>query len=239
MPNWCYNSLTIEGNADDISAVKSQLNTPFTRQHENYNMQTKQMETKDYTFSNPIFSFWNIIKPDNLEEYAKQDDFSKPIEERLQFKGDNWYDWNVRNWGTKWDVAVGDEEQYPETELMEDGETVLAYRFNTAWGAPLQAIETLSSQYPEIEFELSFEEETGWGGEYIFVDGNSTEIESYESKCRDCDTTDCMEYCDNECGEICSACNYMGEADLDAVAECDTRKIYLDDEHVPAYRKAE
>jgi len=29
----------------------------------------------------------------------------------------------------------------------------------------------------------------------------------------------------------------MGEADLEAVAECQTHKIYLDSEHVPDYRK--
>ena len=238
MPNWVYNTLHATGSVEDIAKLKSQLNQPLTRQHDQWNPETGKMELKDYSYSNPVFAFWNIIKPTDMETYVLQKDPNHD-DSIIDFKGNNWYDWNVRNWGTKWDVAVGDEEQYPETELMEDGETVLAYRFNTAWGAPLQAIETLSSQYPEIEFELSFEEETGWGGEYIFVDGNSTEIESYESKCRDCDTTDCMEYCDNECGEICSACNYMGEADLDAVAECDTHKIYLDDEHVPAYRKAE
>jgi len=48
-----------------------------------------------------------------------------------------------------------------------------------------------------------------------------------------------MEYCENDCGEICSECNYLGEADLECVAECDTHKVYLDDEHVPEYRKVE
>jgi len=238
MPNWVYNSLHIEGEAEDIKRLKEQVNQPFVRQHDQWNPETGKMELKDYSYSNPVFAFWNIIKPTDMETYVLQRD---PNHDNtvIDFKGNNWYDWNVRNWGTKWDVGVGDEEKYPETELIHDDETVIAYRFNTAWGAPIQAIETLSSQYPNLEFNLSFEEETGWGGEYIFVDGNSTEIESYESKCRDCDANDCMEYCDNDCGEICSACNYLGEADLDAVAECDTHKVFLDDEHVPTYRKAE
>ena len=238
MPNWVYNSLHIEGEAEDIKRLKEQVNQPFIRQHDQWNPETGKMELKDYSYSNPVFAFWNIIKPTDMETYVLQKD---PNHDNtvIDFKGNNWYDWNVRNWGTKWDVGVGDEEKYPETELIHDDETVIAYRFNTAWGAPIQAIETLSSQYPNLEFNLSFEEETGWGGEYIFVDGNSTEIESYESKCRDCDANDCMEYCENDCGEICSACNYLGEADLDAVAECDTHKVFLDDEHVPTYRKAE
>ena len=237
MPNWCYNSLTIEGNADDIKSVKSQLNTPFTREHENYNMTTKEMEVKTYTFSNPVFAFWNIIKPTNLSEYSKQDDFSKPIEERLKFNGDNWYDWNVRNWGTKWDVSVSDDDNYPDTELVDDWSDRLIYNFNTAWSPPLPAIETLSTQYPNLTFNLSYEEETGWGGEVEFKDGDMTTIEDYENKCRDCDELNTMEYCENDCGEICSSCNYLGEADLECVKECQTHKIYLD--NIPDYRKAE
>jgi hypothetical protein len=193
------------------------------------------MELKSYTYSKPVFAFWNIVSPTDLETYNLQKD-PKQDPNIINFAGDNWYDWNVRNWGTKWDVAVGDNEEYPETEITFEDDSAVGYRFNTAWGAPLQAIENLSSQYPELEFELDFEEETGWGGEYIFIDGNGSELSSYESKCRDCDSTDCMEYCDNDCGEICSECHYLGEADLEAVAECDEHKEFLNEDHVPNYR---
>ena len=237
MPNWCYNSLTIEGNAEDIAAIKSQLNTPFQREHDTWNMQTKQMELKTVLYPNPVFAFWNIISPTNIEEYNKQDDFSKPLAERLQFQGDNWYDWNVRNWGTKWDVAVSHDDNYPDTELVEDWSDRLIYSFNTAWSPPFPAIENLSKQYPNLTFNISYEEETGWGGEVTFVNGEGTELEEYENKCRDCDALNTMEYCENDCGEICDSCHYLGEADLEAVAECDTHKIYLDLEHVPHHRK--
>jgi hypothetical protein len=239
MPNWCYNSLSIEGSKEDISAIKIQLNQPYVKQHDQWNPETGQMEVKDYTYSNPVFAFHNIHnhRQDGVsdEEYIKQSDHTLPIAEQMMFKGNNWYDWNVRNWGTKWDVGVGDDNEYPDTELMEEGETSLAYRFNTAWSPPLPAIEALSAQYPDVEFNLSYEEETGWGGENLFIDGNGTEIEVYNNKCRDCDALDSLEYCDNGCGEVCNECHYMGEADLDEVAECDEHKIYLD--NVPDYRK--
>lgn len=221
MPNWVYNSLTIEGNAEDISALKTQLNQPFQRQHDQWNPKTGEMELQDVLYPNPVFAFWNIIKPTNLEAYNKQADHTLPMEQQLLFKGENWYDWNVTNWGTKWDVAISHGEEYPETELMEESETSLAYRFNTAWSPPIPAIEKLSEQYPKLHFNLSYEEETGWGGEYEYEDGVETEIESYDSKCRDCDAINTMEYCENDCGEICSECNYLGEADMDCVAECE------------------
>ena len=222
MPNWCFNSLSIEGSAEDISAIKKQVNQPFQRQHDSWNPETNKMELQDTSYSNPVFAFWNIIKPTNLEAYVKQSEHK--LDEPITFNGDNWYDWNVRNWGTKWDVSVHDGEQYPDTELMEESKTSLAYRFNTAWSPPTEAIVHLSSQYPECEMILSYEEETGWGGEIMFSDGQATEIEHYENKCRDCDSNNTLEYCDICSIEVCSECKDMNEANPEDVAECEEHR---------------
>ena len=222
MPNWCFNSLSIEGSAEDISAIKKQVNQPFQRQHDSWNPETNKMELQDTVYSNPVFAFWNIIKPTNLEAYVKQSEHK--LGEPITFNGDNWYDWNVRNWGTKWDVSVHDGEQYPDTELMEESETSLAYRFNTAWSPPTEAIVHLSSQYPECEMVLSYEEETGWGGEIMFSDGQATEIDHYENKCRDCDSNNTLEYCDTCSIDVCSECKDMNEANPEDVAECEEHR---------------
>jgi len=228
MPNWCYNSLTIEGSKELIADVKRILNRPFKQTHDSWNASSGKMELSDTIYSNPVFAFHNIYNhiQDGVsdEEYLKQSDFAKSTAEVLSFSGNNWYDWNVRNWGTKWDVAVRDNEEYPETELTDESETLLAYRFNTAWSPPTEAITKLSLQYPDLDFELSFEEETGWGGLLQFEAGNVSEIESYENKCRDCDSINTMSYCENDCGEICSECNYLGEADMECVEECEVHR---------------
>jgi len=243
MPNWVYNSLSIEGSEELIADVKRMLNRPFKKSHDSWNPTTGQMEVSETAYSNPVFAFHNIYNhiQDGVsdEEYIKQPDNTLPIEEAMMFKGNHWYDWNVRNWGTKWDVAVRHGDDYPETELMEEDKTFLAYRFNTAWSPPIEAITKLSKQYPTLNFNLSYEEETGWGGEITLLNGFITTIEDYENKCRDCESLNTLEYCENDCGEICSDCNYMGEADLDCVAECDDHKIYLDDDHVPEYRRVD
>lgn len=225
MPNWCYNYLEINGSESDISNIKQQLNKPFTREHDQWNPATGQMEVKEYAYDNPILAFWNIIKPTDLETYIKQEDPNYPSPD-FASQGNNWYSWNVRNWGTKWDVSVSNDEQYPETELYEETDTSLSYKFNTAWSPAIPVIEKLSEQYPECEITLSYEEETGWGGEYVFTNGQGSQIEDYENKCRDCDSLNTMEYCENDCGEICSECNYLGEADMEAVAECEVHNEF-------------
>ena len=246
MPNWVFNTLTIQGPKEQVDSIKDRLNKPYKKTFENWNMESQKMEFKEYEFSNPIFAFHNIFNhiEDGVSDeiYHKQPNHALPKEELLSFKGDNWYDWNVRNWGTKWDVAVHNDDNYPDTVLHEhksEGEDQwLVYGFNTAWSPPLPAMEKLSALVPNCVVTLSFEEETGWGGEYEFVNGEMTAESGYENKCRDCDEDNTMEYCDNDCGEICSACNWLGEADLDCVAECPTHAVYLDSEHVPDYRLA-
>ena len=235
MPNWVYNYLDIAGSKEDISAIKTQLNQPFTREHDQWNPETQQMEKKDTTYSNPILAFWNVIKPTNLESYNGPQPKHEP-DKPIAFDSDHWYDWNVRNWGTKWDVGVHDEDKYPETEITNESEDSIGYRFNTAWSPPLPVIGEMSVQYPNLTFTLSYEEETGWGGEILFVNGNGAEIESYENKCRDCDEINTLDYCENDCGEICDSCHWLGEADLETVAECEVHKVYLDT-NVPEYRK--
>lgn len=241
MPNWCFNTITIQDHsAEAIDNIKNRLNSPYTRSHENWDMISQQMVTREYTYSNPVFSFWNIIQPTDLKKYVLQKD---PDVEEMSFAGDNWYDWNVRNWGTKWDVAVSDEEKYKNTELLEhvsDNEDhCLSYRIDTAWSPPASAIEKLSALYPTAVITMQFEEETGWGGEMEFVNGKLTSQSNYDTKCRDCEAINTLEYCDNDCGEVCIECNYLGEADLDSVKECQDHKIYLDSEHIPTYRKEE
>ncbi len=141
------------------------------------------------TYSNPVFSFFNIhsYKDDGItdEEYACQPDrgginmddpdwFRKSIEFAKTQK--DWYSWNNSNWGTKWDVAVRDDDKYPETELLEyksEGEdNWLVYKYETAWSPAVTILTKLSNLVPNCLLTLEYEEETGWGGEYEIVRGD-------------------------------------------------------------------
>ncbi len=201
MPNWVFNSLTVSGYEPYVGSVKFQLGQPFTRSHENFNVETGEMETREITFDNPVFSFWNIIKPTDIEEYNKQPNLSNG-------EGKDWYSWNVNHWGTKWDVAVSNDQQYPETVLVEHSGNLLSYNFNTAWAPPMNAIKILSSQYPELVFELEYEEEQGWGGEITFKNGELTKELNYESKCLECDETDCIVYDEEQEEHKCLKCDW-------------------------------
>ena len=212
MPNWVYNGLTIEGSPDSVNALIEQLNQPFTKIHDNWNTETMQMEKKRVIYSKPTFAFWNIVKPTDLEAYNGPQptvDLSKPI----RFDSNHWYDWNVRNWGTKWDVANQDVESvyndtYMEGPVENGGNLAVYYNFNTAWGVPEAALVNLSSQYPTLLFTLNYQEETGWGGEMEILRGNIISHGQYDSRCNECEANDTLEYCEDCENDVCSFCGY-------------------------------
>jgi len=208
MPNWSFNSLSISGNPEEIAQVKFQVAQPFTREHDNWNPETNQMEVKTYTYDNPVFAFWNIIRPTDIEAYVRQPDRTIPIDEQLKFKGDDWYSWNVRNWGTKWDVAVSNDEQYPDTILEIDEAHRLDYQFNTAWSPPEEVVAELSRQYPNLIMDMEYEEETGWGGEFTYKAGEIVSRMQYDNRCPECDTYDCIDYDEEASEQVCTKCDY-------------------------------
>ncbi len=60
--------------------------------------------------------------------------------ERQLYGKNNWYDWCLANWGTKWNAY-----DFPDIAPT-DG----SFRFNTAWNAPHPVIQKLSEMYPDL-----------------------------------------------------------------------------------------
>lgn len=75
-------------------------------------------------------------------------------EERAKYGGNNWYDWSIANWGTKWNsYGYGD----PGSMAQDfDGSTI---SFQTAWSCASPVIAALAEKYPDLHFELKWADE--------------------------------------------------------------------------------
>jgi hypothetical protein len=217
MPNWCFNGLTVEGNPASVKQMMEQLNRPFEQMHDSWDIKTNTQEKKVTVYSNPVFAFHNIYS--YIDHGVTQDEYlAQPPRNKEQSFADwfkhetnDWYNFNQREWGVKWDVAVSDEDQYPDTTMEdeENGENhVVYYKFNTPWSRPLPALERLSKQYPTLLFTLEYEEETGWGGEMEILNGVTISESEYSNICRQCDETDVLEYSVETGYETCTQCGY-------------------------------
>lgn len=192
MPNWVYNSLTVTGPPSEVDAVRKQLNASYTRGYtkKEFDEDTKEWVDKTIfdTIDEPELAFWNIVRPsdDIMGEYLtlRKDDSKRsgwiPQGEWSALLGEpatgdlsnHWYDWNIRNWGVKWDAVDVEFEQY------EDGD--LHYRFSTAWSVPHEAMLALSAQFVNVTFCLEYEEEQGWGGEADYIAGEATPLQEWD-----------------------------------------------------------
>ena len=63
---------------------------------------------------------------------------------------DGKYSWRVANWGTKWEATKVGVEVGPER---------VVYTFLTAWNTPLSWVREASGLFPELSFELEFQDE--------------------------------------------------------------------------------
>jgi hypothetical protein len=209
MPNWVFNHLTVKGDSKDIDVVKAQLNSPFSKEHTSWNPKTQTLDKSTTTYSNPVFAFWNIVRPTDLYTYAQQSDPN--ADPKVAWSGDNWYDWNIRNWGCKWDVGIADDNHFVDTSMDELKDGGVQYNFDTAWSPPSEAIEKLSSQHPNLTFKLYYEEEQGWGAEVEYINGEGKVILEYDDRCHECDEINSMDYCD-DCGcNVCLKCKMNRE----------------------------
>ena len=74
-------------------------------------------------------------------------DFSSIIPEAYK-NDDEWYEWRVKNWGTKWNSL---DAKFDEQMNM--------FTFDTAWAAPVPVINKLSKLFPDTEFNLIWADE--------------------------------------------------------------------------------
>jgi hypothetical protein len=190
MPNWVYSDLTVIGSPTDVNACVAQLAKPYERDQITLVGENGELVEKRHTvLIDEPFSFWNIVRPsdDILDEYhsARRAENTRTgwLPEALTGEGsllaerrdarisNHWYDWNIRNWGTKWDTGAVFERH------SDDHAT---YTIETAWSPPVEAITALSAQYVGLVFTLEWEEEQGFGGEFQFRAGECETISEYD-----------------------------------------------------------
>jgi len=142
MPNWCRNRVTVFGNEDEVSKVKDIF------------------ESKDSVFGKIIPSpDWSKI-PNEDGQLPKVREHKNPKTGEVSFvttefpDGTNdsrWYDWNIANWDTKWDIAGGVEIDDYDTEQIE-------INFNTAWSPPEAICRKLRDMFPDLSVSWFFDE---------------------------------------------------------------------------------
>ncbi len=144
MPNWFYFELTAVGEEKDVQDFVQNVKG------------TEKYETLGREFDFNHF----IPQPDNIYRGS----ISFDDEQRLEKDGiPNWYQWNNHHWGTKWNANNEDDVQV----YMNGSMSFATYRLATAWALPSPVICAMIDKYPNLNFLIEGEEESGEYGVYI------------------------------------------------------------------------
>jgi len=173
MPNYCSNTLVCTS-GKNIGAVLA----PY--------ISNKDEEGK---ITDPFLDFQKIHPmPD------------EPIVENKEYKSmPDWYNWRVKNWGTKWNSSdnVTLEGLEHNNEKLEDIE---AYYFQTAWSPAIGVIEKLAEITGESFILYYSEEGIGFFGKTIITPTSTEDTElSHDEDAKGVDPkSDIYEYCEIE-----------------------------------------
>lgn len=153
MPNWFYFTVEVNGKKEDVKEFIDGV-----------------QGSERHGTENSMFDFNNFIpQPKNLYK----ENIGRDKKEELNAQGiPNWYDWNIDNWGTKWNARCEDRDI---VHSVADGIDSVRYELETAWSFPSPVIEKMLEKYPHLSFEIEGEEESQEYGVYIKHDNGDTE----------------------------------------------------------------
>ena len=140
MPNWCYNRVSIYSeNIDQVTELFDIFNNP-----EPFNAlipSPKWSETPNEDGELPV-----------LEEHKDSDGKVLFTTHKFPKSGktdDRWYDWQINNWGTKWE---------PTDISVEQCDEELELTFNTAWSPPEDICRAIRNKYPDVSVSWFYDE---------------------------------------------------------------------------------
>lgn len=177
MPNWCHNNLIISaGSSQRIKEFKNKAEGP-TQNYNTYDMSNPwpafdEIRIKALWDSLPcpgmveVFSFHSLFPvPDEVLRLPYDDNQAKKICNILGIKYlTGGYSWEAENWGVKWGAC--------NPQLDMESNCQLYYCFDTPWGPPVGFLRKVSEDWPDLTFQLDFEEPgAGFCGSLLLING--------------------------------------------------------------------
>ena len=136
MPNWCNNHIEIIGPKHKVDALIK--------------------GAKEGEFLNTLYPM-----PQQFKDTEKTSDDEVMAKQPVIDGHNNWYDWRVDNWSTKWDVDLYDPDNLDEQEELfgkDDGDKRVAFGFDSAWSPPIGACEQYLIDNNDMSIRLTYYE---------------------------------------------------------------------------------
>jgi hypothetical protein len=169
MPNWVFNNVDIYGTKEGLDDFRERALA--------YKSVFTDCDPDDPEPFENVFSFHAFITlPESkFAEYRETNGSKSDGNGGIIRTGDtefNWYNWNSKNWHTKWDAC--------NVEIDVNSDSNIQIRFDTAWSPPMPVFEKMVSMFPALSFVIEWEEEQEWGGRARGECGEFAVIEEWD-----------------------------------------------------------
>lgn len=115
---------------------------------------------------NKVDALFNEFKKLNTDEKGRPFELLYPLPESA---ANNWYEWRIENWGTKWDaIDVG-------CCLDREDDNTMTVSFSTAWSPPVGVYAQMEKDGWTVD-AIYFEAGFGFAGEYSEGNDETHEI---------------------------------------------------------------
>jgi len=150
MPNWCSNTIVVSGEAADVTEFNEWLGDG------------KALLNKIKPTPQPLVETMSGFHGDPEEQKKLEEKSAANVKE---FGYANWYDWNIGNWGTKWDVDA-------EVDDVSSINEQVIFSFESAWAPPQRAISAIAEKFNKLTIRHSYlEEGVGFVGYDLYEKG--------------------------------------------------------------------
>jgi len=145
MPNHCENTITITGEQKELKEIWRRFQH---KKEKGINMERTLSFEK-------IMPTPRVLMEQSSPPRKKEDETEEQYQERItkyirNYGARDWYDWRVKNWGTKWDSY--------DCFLQEIEPDMMQFAYSTAWSPGKEILQHLSKLYPNILIVLQYHE---------------------------------------------------------------------------------
>ena len=184
MPNWCENCLLIKGTKEQLKLfIKKNMGYPVQYPPQLKGEKRKRSKkVKYFCFNAMVRTPKKVVKIG----YDGGKKVSEELMEKARKTGEDvfpidGFNWNIANWGTKWDI---DHQKITKKRITWEGDEQIHLYFSTAWNPPFRWFEKVVQAFPKLEFKMNYwEPGMYFGGVLIGKQGEATCREYSEAEC--------------------------------------------------------
>ena len=157
-----------------------------------------------------------ITKSEETDEHAQSVFSCHRIIPRPAMQDSNWYEWNIANWGSKWDTN----DPCLDNSEWENG--VIRYTFDTAWSPIIPVVEALAKEHTRVTITYNYYEGgSDFWGEHEYKKGEITSFDEGALSDASCERLEYLMGQHHNCQECWNEIECNGETTQQLCSECE------------------